>query len=154
MIIILVRVDCFPSPCKRRYRSRTTMETPLPYKIFRPLLVIALRRSWLGNPQLVLLSGGANFRICFYFFKGRLSAPSHKVDDRPQTEENCLRYLCHGYQVNFPSPYLMETRNSHSTIQFYPCICLSLRFSIALLPLSDLPLFCRAMFPYRFSPFG
>nr|DAI98558.1 MAG TPA: hypothetical protein [Caudoviricetes sp.] len=32
--MILVHTNCLPSPCRRRYRPRTTMETPLPCRIF------------------------------------------------------------------------------------------------------------------------
>ena len=47
-LLILVRNNCAPSPCKGHYPSRTTMEPPLPYPANEPDL---------GNPQLALCIG-------------------------------------------------------------------------------------------------
>jgi hypothetical protein len=56
---------------------------------------------------------------------------------------------------NFPSPQAEGVLETHiQQIWFYPRIRLPLRFSRAFLPLSNLPLSCRAMFPCQLSPFG
>lgn len=63
--LIIKRTSCRPSPCMRRYRTRTTMAAPLPCRIFSVILLgITLkfvtlvgishsrfRRFGLGNPR-------------------------------------------------------------------------------------------------------
>ena len=56
-------------------------------------------------------------------------------------------------QISFALPE-RELETYVQQIQLYPYIHLSLRFSRAPLPMGNLPLFRRAMFPCRLSPFG
>ena len=141
--------SCLPSPCRRLSRPRTTMETPLPCRIFRGFPHSRFRHSGLGNPRLVrlqlahLLSDVDSVRFLYMRLAASNSYPIYSTNAYGRSRygvHSCFPPQAQQFPLGLPFRQL----------GFHPCADFMSHHSVVAQQLANSWLFLHAIFPFGF----